>query len=74
MGKISKFIRKNLLGIAVTLGVCSFIYEGLIIRSYSFSITIYAGALVILVAVYTRYKDNLAFHLKKNQKVSGKDE
>jgi hypothetical protein len=52
-------LKKNLLGIAVALGVCSFLYEGLIEHSTHLTLTKYSGALVILIAIYTRYRDNL---------------
>ncbi|MFI5139822.1 MAG: hypothetical protein ACHQIM_18515 [Sphingobacteriales bacterium] len=53
------YLKKNLLGIAVTLGVCSFVYEGLIKPSFDFTLTKYTGALVILIAIYSRREDNL---------------
>jgi uncharacterized membrane protein len=69
INKLIKLIKANLLGIAVALGVCSFIYEGLINYSPHFTLTKYFGALVIIVAIYYRYKVDL---IKQNCIVNDK--
>jgi hypothetical protein len=57
ISKLVNFIKTNLLGIAVALGVCAFLYEGLIRYNPAFVLTKYAGVLVVFVAIYNKYND-----------------
>ena len=59
IGKLINFIKTNLLGIAVALGVCAFLYEGLIKYNPAFVLTKYAGVLIVFVAVFNKYNDRL---------------
>jgi hypothetical protein len=71
MDKLLKFFKENLLGIAVAIGVCSFVYEGLIKPSFDFTLTKYSGALVILIAIYYRRRDNLIRQEQLQKKKNG---
>ncbi|MCR8561298.1 hypothetical protein KXD93_26835 [Mucilaginibacter sp. BJC16-A38] len=60
MSKFIKYCKSNLLGIAVAIGVCAFIYEGLIHPTLDFTLTKIAGALIFGIAVSSKFRDNRA--------------
>jgi hypothetical protein len=57
VNRILNLIKTNLLGIAVALGVCAFLYEALIKYNASYTLTKYAGVFIVFVAVYNKYND-----------------
>ncbi|MDB5135989.1 MAG: hypothetical protein JWP37_2592 [Mucilaginibacter sp.] len=59
INKILNLIKANLLAITVALGICTFLYEGLIKYNSGFVLTKYAGVLIVFVAIYTKYSDTL---------------
>ena len=72
MNKLATYIKKNLLGIAVAFGVCSFIYEGLIEPNSELTLTKYIGLAIFAIAAHMRYKENLQFDAKKSQQIPDK--
>jgi len=58
MREIITYIKVNILGIAVAIGVCSFLYEGLIRCTGDFYLTEIAGSLIFFVATTSKFKDN----------------
>ena len=66
--KLLKLFRANLLGVAIALGFCSFVYEEFINYSPHFTLTKYFGILALTIAIYYRFK----YDLIKQNKI-GKD-
>ncbi len=58
MAGIIKYIRVNLLGIAAAIGVCSFLYEALILQTSDFALTKSAAILIFIIATSLKFKDN----------------
>jgi hypothetical protein len=59
ISKVLNLIKSNLLGIAVALGICSFLYEALAKYNSGFVLTKYAAVLIVFVVIYNRYNDKL---------------
>ncbi|MDR3694266.1 hypothetical protein [Mucilaginibacter sp.] len=59
ISKVLNLIKTNLLGIAVALGIITFLYEGLVKYNSSYVLTKYAAVLIVFVAIYNKYNDNL---------------
>lgn len=57
--KVLNLIKTNLLAISVALGICSFLFEGLIKYNSSYTLTKYAGVFIVFVAFYDKYNYKL---------------
>ena len=59
MSKATKYFKENMLGIAVAFGVCAFLYDSFFSGSFDFELTKFACLILFIVAIRTRYNDNL---------------
>lgn len=60
MKKLLLLAKTNLLGIAVAIGVISFLFEGLILPDENYTFTKFSVLLVIIIAIRSKYKENAA--------------
>ncbi len=60
MKKLIKLVKSNLLGIAVAIGVISFLYEAIIQHGHDYTFTQFSILLIIILALRSKYQDNLA--------------
>jgi uncharacterized membrane protein YfcA len=69
MIKFKHLVKENLLAIAVTLAVLSFLCDCFILHYSNFILTKIFGSLMFVAAIYTRNKENSAFQAHRKEKL-----